>query len=83
MNMRLIALPLVLIASLAQAQAQDSDAQPYRYGSTLDVQQVVRIDTPASPRCEVVTAVMTYRDSTDSLRRLSYLTTSEACTRQN
>lgn len=81
MNMRLIALPLVLIASLAQAQ--DSDAQPYRYGSTLDVQQVVRIDTPTSPRCEVVTAVMTYRDSTDSLRRLSYLTTSEACTRQN
>lgn len=81
MNMRLIALPLLLTAGLAQAG--DSDVQPYRYGSQPDVARVLRIDTPASPRCEVVTAVMTYRDSTDGLRRLSYLTTSEACTRQN
>lgn len=81
MNMRLIALPLLLVAGLAQAS--DSDVQPYRYGSQLDVERVLRIDTPASPRCELVTAVMTYRDSSDSLRKLSYLTTSEACTRQN
>ncbi|MNZ98725.1 hypothetical protein D3C78_1180240 [compost metagenome] len=81
MNMRLIALPLLLAAGLAQAS--DSDVQPYRYGSQLDVERVLRIDTPASPRCELVTAVMTYRDSSDSLRKLSYLTTSEACTRQN
>ncbi|THG83846.1 DUF2790 domain-containing protein [Pseudomonas sp. A-1] len=81
MNMRLIALPLLLIAGLAQAE--DSDVQPYRYGSQPDIARVLRIDKPASPRCEVVTAVMTYRDSTDDLRRLSYLTTSEACTRQN
>lgn len=81
MNMRLIALPLLLAAGLAQAS--DNDVQPYRYGSQLDVERVLRIDTPASPRCELVTAVMTYRDSSDSLRKLSYLTTSEACTRQN
>ncbi|MNF38474.1 hypothetical protein D3C85_986240 [compost metagenome] len=81
MNMRLIALPLLLAAGLAQAS--DNDVQPYRYGNQLDVEQVLRIDTPASPRCELVTAVMTYRDSSDSLRKLSYLTTSEACTRQN
>lgn len=83
MNMRLIALPLLLAAGLAQAQAQDSDVQPYRYGSQPDIARVLRIDTPASPRCEVVTAVMTYRDSAGSLRRMSYLTSSEACTRQN
>jgi len=81
MNMRLIALPLLLAAGLAQAS--DNDVQPYSYGSQLDVERVLRIDTPASPRCELVTAVMTYRDSSDSLRKLSYLTTSEACTRQN
>lgn len=81
MNVRLIALPLLLIAGLAQAR--DGDVQPYRYGSPLDIARVLRIDTPASPRCEVVTAVMTYRDSAGSLRRLSYLTSSEACTRQN
>lgn len=81
MNMRLIALPLLLAAGLAQAS--DNGVQPYRYGNQLDVEQVLRIDTPASPRCELVTAVMTYRDSRDSLRKLSYLTTSEACTRQN
>ena len=81
MNMRLIALPLLLVAGLAQAS--DSDVQPYRYGSQLDVERVLRIDTPASPRCELVTTVMTYRDSSDSLRKLSYLTSSEACTRQN
>ncbi|SDS65616.1 DUF2790 domain-containing protein [Pseudomonas oryzae] len=81
MNMRLIALPLLLAAGLAQAQ--DSDVQPYRYGSQPDIARVLRIDTPASPRCEVVTAVMTYRDSAGSLRRMSYLTSSEACTRQN
>jgi hypothetical protein len=81
MNMRLIALPLLLAAGLAQAS--DNDVQPYRYGNQLDVERVLRIDTPASPRCELVTAVMTYRDSSDSLRKLSYLTTSEACTRQN
>lgn len=81
MNMRLIALPLLLTAGLAQAQ--DSDVQPYRYGSQPDIAQVLRIDTPASPRCEPVTAVMTYRDSAGSLRKLSYLTTSEVCTRQN
>ncbi|MCY1442160.1 hypothetical protein D9M71_585120 [compost metagenome] len=81
MNMRLIALPLLLAAGLAQAS--DNDVQPYRYGNQLDVEQVLRIDTPASLRCELVTAVMTYRDSSDSLRKLSYLTTSEACTRQN
>ena len=81
MNVRLIALPLLLIAGLAQAG--NSDVQPYRYDSQPDVARVLRIDTPASPRCEVVTAVMTYRDSSDSLRKLSYLTTSEACTRQN
>lgn len=81
MNVRLIALPLLLAAGLAQAE--DSDVQPYRYGSQPDIARVLRIDIPASPRCEVVTAVMTYRDSAGSLRRLSYLTSSEACTRQN
>lgn len=81
MNMRLIALPILLLAGFAQAA--DQGVESYRYGSPLDIGQVVRIDTPASPRCEVVTAVMTYRDSSDSLRKLSYLTVSEACTRQN
>lgn len=81
MNMRLIALPLLLAAGLAQAS--DNDVQPYSYGSQLDIERVLRIDTPASPRCELVTAVMTYRDSSDSLRKLSYLTSSEVCTRQN
>ncbi|MNG32573.1 hypothetical protein D3C84_1186240 [compost metagenome] len=57
--------------------------QPYSYGSQLDIERVLRIDTPASPRCELVTAVMTYRDSAGALRKMAYLTSSEACTRQN
>ena len=81
MNMRLIALPLLLAASLAQAS--DSDAMPYRYGSQPDVNQVLKIETAPSQQCEVTTAVMTYRDSAGALRKMSYLTSSEACTKQN
>ncbi|MNF11309.1 hypothetical protein D3C80_2125070 [compost metagenome] len=57
--------------------------EPYRYGSQLDIDRVLRIETPASTRCEITTAIMTYRDSAGTLRKMSYLTSSEACTKQN
>ena len=81
MHARIIALPLLLAAGLAQAS--NSDAVPYRYGSQPDIGQVLRIETPSSHQCEVTTAVMTYRDSAGALRKMAYLTSSEACTRQN
>ncbi len=81
MNAKILALSLLLAASLAQAS--DSDAMPYRYGSQPEVNQVLKIETAPSRHCEVTTAVMTYRDSAGALRRMSYLTSSEACTKQN
>lgn len=67
----------------ALAQADDVKATPYTYGTQLDVAAVLSVKIKPTPYCEVTDAVMTYRDSTGTERKLAYRTLSEACRYQN
>ncbi|AHY44676.1 DUF2790 domain-containing protein [Stutzerimonas decontaminans] len=80
MRATLIATAL-LFSSLAQAD--EAKAQPYTYGTQLDVASVLSVKIKPTPYCEVTDAVMTYRDSAGAERKLAYRTLSEACKYQN
>ncbi|PKM32477.1 MAG: hypothetical protein CVV08_12235, partial [Gammaproteobacteria bacterium HGW-Gammaproteobacteria-12] len=53
------------------------------YGQNLDIAKVISIDVPNSPQCEVVTAKMTYRNSSGDVEVLGYEQLSSVCTNQN
>lgn len=80
MRATLIATAL-LFTSLAEAD--DAKAQPYTYGTRLDVASVLSVKIKPTPYCEVTDAEMSYRDSTGTERKLAYRTLSEACRNQN
>jgi hypothetical protein len=65
------------------AFAQSTDTTLYRYGLDLDIAQVISIEVPNSPQCEVVTAKMTYRNSAGEVEALSYEQLSSVCANQN
>ena len=73
---------LALSASLTTL-AHSAEATPYRYGQNLDIANVISIDVPNSPQCEVVTAQMTYRNSAGDVKVLDYEQLSDACTSQS
>ena len=74
-----IALTALSLSSLAHS----AEATSYRYGQTLDIAKVISIEVPNSPQCEVVTAKMTYRNSTGEVEVLDYEQLSSVCTNQN
>ncbi|WXL25575.1 DUF2790 domain-containing protein [Ectopseudomonas mendocina] len=82
--MRIFALALSLLAFSSWVQANDSQADTYRYGNKLDIARVLSIKHPQDSQiCQPGTAVMTYEDSKGQVRKLSYQTFSENCLIQN
>lgn len=70
---------LLSAASLVQA----NEPETYTYGTEIDIASVLSIKVKPTPYCEVTDAVMTYRDSTGKVRKLSYRTLAESCKNQN
>ena len=73
----------LLLSDTSLAHAGNSDAEVYTYGTELDIASVLSIKLEPTPFCRVTNAVMTYRDSTDQVRKLSYRTLSESCKTEN
>lgn len=73
----------LLLSATSLAHAGSSDAEVYTYGTELDIASVLSIKLEPTPFCKVTNAVMTYRDSTDQVRKLSYRTLSESCKTEN
>ncbi|MBE7926274.1 MULTISPECIES: DUF2790 domain-containing protein [Pseudomonadaceae] len=73
----------LLLSATSLAHAGNSDAEVYTYGTELDIASVLSIKLEPTPFCKVTNAVMTYRDSTDQVRKLSYRTLSESCKTEN
>ncbi|CDZ94900.1 DUF2790 domain-containing protein [Pseudomonas saudiphocaensis] len=73
----------LLLSATSLAHAGNSDAEVYTYGTELDIASVLSIKLEPTPFCRVTNAVMTYRDSTDQVRKLSYRTLSESCKTEN
>lgn len=77
------ALTAIALSASLTTLAHSAEATPYRYGQNLDIANVISIDVPNSPQCEVVTAQMTYRNSAGDVRALDYEQLSDACTSQS
>lgn len=73
----------LLLSAASLAHANSADAEPYTYGTELDIASVLSIKLEPTPFCRVTNAVMTYRDSADQVRKLSYRTMSESCKTEN
>lgn len=73
----------LLLSATSLAHAGNSNAEVYTYGTELDIASVLSIKLEPTPFCKVTNAVMTYRDSTDQVRKLSYRTLSESCKTEN
>jgi hypothetical protein len=82
-NLFAATLAAVSLSASLGAFAQNSTATPYRYGTQLDIAEVIAIDVPASPKCEVVTAKMTYRNSAGEVEVLAYEQLCSVCSNQN
>jgi hypothetical protein len=78
-----LAITALLLSTASLAHANSAEPEPYTYGTKLDVASVVSIKLEPTPYCEVTDAVMTYRDSSGELRKLSYRTLSDSCKNQN
>lgn len=74
-----ILLPLLACSSLALAA--EPPVEQYAYGMPLDIARVVDISEPyvLYGTCRVVSAQMTYEDSSGQLRTLEYLRMSAVC----
>lgn len=83
-------LPLCCIAALTQTACAappphdqnqpPPQVEPYTYGTKLDIVKVISIEEPQERLlCEVVTAKMTYLDSANRRRALSYLKMATGC----
>ncbi|MBP3061007.1 Protein of unknown function [Ectopseudomonas chengduensis] len=77
------ALTAIALSASLTTLAHSAEATPYHYGQNLDIAKVISIDVPNSAQCEVVTAQMTYRNSTGEVETLSYEQLSSACTLQS
>lgn len=77
-------LPLLLACSVPFTQAAETlEVEPYHYGQDLDIAKVIGIDDPQDPFvCEVITARMSYLNSTGELKTISYRKLAKACSRQ-
>lgn len=73
----------LLLSAASLAHANSTDAETYTYGTELDIASVLSIKLEPTPFCRVTNAVMTYRDSADQVRKLSYRTLSESCKTEN
>ena len=73
----------LVLSATSLAHAGNSDSEVYTYGTELDIASVLSIKLEPTPFCRVTNAVMTYRDSTDQVRKLSYRTLSESCKTEN
>lgn len=68
-----------LLALIAPLASFASPAEPYHYGQTLDVNQVLSIHEDAAPSCAVVNARLDYLDSHGQPHSLSYQKFASAC----
>ena len=73
----------LLLSATSLAHAGNSDAEVYTYVTELDIAPGLSSKLAPTPFCKVTNAVMTYRDSTDQVRKLSYRTLSESCKTEN
>ena len=87
MNSRtlLVASVLGLSAFAGAVQADTTTVQPvpYHYGMPLHVAKVVSLTEPPTMECKVITANMTFIDTADKLKEISYRKLSDACSYQN
>ncbi|MCQ4286544.1 DUF2790 domain-containing protein [Pseudomonas stutzeri] len=73
----------LLLSAASLAHANGAEAETYTYGTKIDIASVLSIKVEPTPYCEVTDAVMTYRDSSGEIRKLSYRTLAESCKNQN
>ncbi|UZE21364.1 DUF2790 domain-containing protein [Pseudomonas sp. B21-056] len=67
------------ICTLSARAESNVQAQPYAYGTHLDVKQVLSLTEDADPTCGVVDARMTYLDSAGHKQALDYRKLSDNC----
>lgn len=72
-----------LLSAASLAHANSAEPETYTYDTQLDIASVLSIKLEPTPFCRVTNAVMTYRDSTDQVRKLAYRTLSENCKTEN
>lgn len=79
MNIKYVLLTLAACSSIALAA--EPPVEEYVYGMPLDIDRVVAITEPDElyAPCRVVSAQMSYEDSTGQLRTLEYLRMSSVC----
>lgn len=79
---KLIALFLAGFATLAVAgetsTVKQANAEPYSYGTKLDIARVISLSTIPKV-CEVVPATMTYEDSQGQRHTLEYQVMGDGC----
>jgi hypothetical protein len=73
----------LLLSAASLVHANSADPERYTYGTQLDIASVISIKVEPTPYCEVTDAVMTYRDSSGEVRKLSYRTLADTCKNQN
>jgi hypothetical protein len=78
-----LATAALLLSAASLAHANSAEADPYTYGTKLDIASVMSIKIKPTPYCEVTDAVMTYRDSSGEVRKLAYRTLADSCKNQN
>jgi hypothetical protein len=78
-----LAITALLLSATSLVHANGAEPQRYTYGTQLDIASVMSIKIEPTPYCEVTDAVMTYRDSSGEVRKLSYRTLADTCKNQN
>jgi hypothetical protein len=73
----------LLLSATSLVHANAADPERYSYGTQLDIASVISINVEPTPYCEVTDAVMTYRDSSGEVGKLSYRTLADTCKNQN
>lgn len=79
MKLRLLLSFGLLFAAAAQAQGVVTD---YHYGMRVDVARVLSLTEPVTEECQVIKAVMIYRDSSGQEHTLRYRKLAEVCSDQ-
>lgn len=73
----------LLLSAAVVVHANDIEPETYTYGTKPDIASVISIKVEPTPYCEVTDAVMTYRDSSGAVHKLSYRTLADSCRNQN
>lgn len=77
------AVALVVLTHNAFADTPNVPAKPYRYGMPIHVAKVISLEEPRSADCEVVSAKLTYLDTSGNVEAFTYFKMAQACEEQS